>query len=229
MKEFFDYSHMSKYDPLKYSVKSKIIMNFGVGVFSSKARQNFLDKLKIQEITENIDKSYIVGTLRVDLVDGNVYQVGYLGLRDNRPIIVLERINKSKLVVSLFNEPKYIMRDHVDILRLLSHSTTLTNILSKLSFLEIYPCPIEECISISNVELKKVEMAEFFRISILRYFLLYIATLGIININVIWSQGLKAALNAGMVIVFIIYFLAFYIEFLFFIFKNKFKLEIEEE
>ncbi|MBI2128617.1 hypothetical protein HYU07_00110 [Candidatus Woesearchaeota archaeon] len=221
------YKNIQKYDLLKYSVKSKIIVNFKSNIFAKGAFNNFLNKLKIADIGDESEKAYVINSFRVDVV-GTDIEIGFFGLRDNRPIIILEKVNGDEVVISLFNEPKYIMRDHFDVLKVLRNSTVITKVLSR--FLPpIYPCKIDECVSINNVELKKAEVKLFLKDSLLRYFLLYISTIGAVNLNMMWDYGLKAAFNAGSGVVFVIYFLALYFEFLWFLSQDRFKLEIKEE
>ena len=101
MNETLDYNQFLLYNPSKYSVKSKIIIKFGKSKFSRKGKDNFIEALPIDGIT-NKDHEQILKGFRTKLIGTN-YQIGYFGYDDNRSIAIIELVEDGTVIVNLFN------------------------------------------------------------------------------------------------------------------------------
>ena len=116
------------------------------------------------------------------------------------------------------------MKDHKESIEILRKSTRITRYISKL--IPVSPCSYDEHIYINDIELDKPELRESLKKLLIKYSLLYITTIGLVNIEKIWSSGLSSLEGTGAGIMLFIFVFALYIEILIQSTKNKFALEI---
>jgi hypothetical protein len=223
MVEQLNYDAFRKYNPDSYSVKSKIVIHFRRSRFSKNAKDVFEKSLQIESITEQEEHDLILKSFKAQIL-GHKYKMGLFGYDDNRSVIILEFVEDGTLIVNLFNDDRYIMKDHLEVLKQLRNSLKLTKYLSKI--IPVYPCSFEEHVYISNVELEKPSLNQSFKRLFLKYSLLYVSTVGLVNIENMWDQGLKVLVGSGSGIILIVFLFAMYFEVLIKVSKGNFILEI---